>query len=132
MTNSNNNCLQCHSWSVSCSLLTASSPIIPLSQILLSNHTCCKFLLNRSFLISVLALCLSLPEVLFPTVWLANIYLSSNSPLKFHLLCEACLIFLCSCLHDISLPYTLSATSTTASITLQGASLLMRSSLPLD
>lgn len=132
MANSNNNCLQCHLWSVSCSLLTASSPTTPLSQILPSNHTCCKFLLHRSFLISVLALCLSLPEVLFLPVWLANTYLSSNSPLKYHLLCEACLIFLYSCLRDISLPYTLSATSTTASITLQGASLLMRSSSPLD
>lgn len=46
---------------------------------------------------------LSLPEVLFPPVWLANTYLSSNFPLKY----GNPVLISWSCLHGMSLRYVL-------------------------
>lgn len=79
------------------------APLLPslLSQTLCSSHTCCSlnipwsfYLTDHFFSLCFCSMFLLLPEVLFPTVQLANAYSSSNSLLKYYLLWEGFLALL--------------------------------------
>lgn len=134
------NYLQYHSWSVSCSLSPDSAlTILSISNavfqpyLLFPKYTM-KFLLDRSFLSSVLLL------YVFASSWSAFSHCPAGKCL---LILQLSIEVLPSLgrpfwpLHVVDYsnnvpPHILSATSITAPITLKGASLLIPSSLPLD